>query len=199
MDHRNTFEAVDRSLKDMMRFNDIHSHEKPFSGITVLLGRDFQQTLHVVLKGRREDVVQTSINKSPIWKSCQILVLTENMRIKDSTSFTEWVFALGDGKLPTISLEGEEDSCWIRIPDDLRIPNSVDPVASIVSREITTYLSSDSICKVSRKVFDQDMMFHVEFLNSLKFPGLPNHELHLKIGIPIILLRNINSNAGLCN
>ncbi|KAK1578847.1 hypothetical protein Q3G72_033559 [Acer saccharum] len=54
---------------------------------------------------------------------------------------------------------------------------------------------SDSICKASRKVFDQDMMFPVEFLNSLKFPGLPNHELHLKIGIPLILLRNINPSA----
>ncbi|KAK0587800.1 hypothetical protein LWI29_029105 [Acer saccharum] len=240
MDHRNTFEAVNRSLKDIMRFNDVHSHEKPFGGITVLLSGDFRQTLYVVLKGRREDVVQASINKSPIWKSCQVLVLTENMRIKDSTSFTEWVLALGDGKLPTISLEGEEDSCWIVIPDDLLIPISADPISSIVSSiypdlinkykdleylrnrgiltptnqtvdeinsyvlnvipgEITTYLSYNSICKASRKVFDQDMMFHVEFLNSLKFPGLPNHELHLKIGIPIILLRNINPSAGLCN
>ncbi|KAK1559467.1 hypothetical protein Q3G72_014806 [Acer saccharum] len=162
------------------------------------------------------------------------------MRIKYSTSFTEWVLALGDGKLPTISLEGEEDSCWIVIPDDLLIPIFVDPIASIVSStypdlinkykdpeylrnrgiltptnqtvdeinsyvlnvipgEITTYLSSDSICKASGKVFDQDLMFPVEFLNSLKFSGLPNHELHLKIGIPIILLRNINPSVGLCN
>ncbi|TXG48657.1 hypothetical protein EZV62_024532 [Acer yangbiense] len=82
----------------------------------------------------------------------------------------------GDGKLPTVSLEGEEDSCWIVIPDDLLIPNSADPIASIVSREIATYLSSDSICKASGKVFDQDMMFPIEFLNSLKFPGLPNHD-----------------------
>ncbi|KAI9193846.1 hypothetical protein LWI28_000636 [Acer negundo] len=240
MDHRNTFEAVDRSLKDIMRFNDVHSHEKSFGGVTVLLSGDFRQTLPVVLKGQREDVVQASINKSPIWKSCQVLVLIENMRIKDSTSFTEWVLALGDGNLPTVSLDSEEDSCWIIIPDDLLIPNFADPVTSIVSStypdlinkyknpeylrnrgiltltnqivdeinsyvlnvilgEITTYLSSDSIRKASGKVFDQDMMFPVEFLNSLKFPGLPNHELHLKIGIPIILLRNINPSADLCN
>ncbi|KAK3225876.1 hypothetical protein Dsin_005738 [Dipteronia sinensis] len=38
-----------------------------------------------------------------------------------------------DEKLPTVSLEGEEDSCWIKIPDDLLIPDSVDHVASIVS------------------------------------------------------------------
>ncbi|KAK3224842.1 hypothetical protein Dsin_004704 [Dipteronia sinensis] len=121
------------------------------------------------------------------------------MRIKDSISFTEWVLALGDGKLPTVSLEGDEDYCWIKIPDDLLILNSDDPVASVVSRNKTTYLNSDSICKASGKVFDQDMMFPVEFLNILKFPELSNHELHLKIRILIILLRNINPSAGLCN
>ncbi|KAK3211140.1 hypothetical protein Dsin_015846 [Dipteronia sinensis] len=223
-----------------MRFNDVNSNDKPFGGITVLLGSDFRQTLSVVLKGRKEDVVQASINKSHIWKPCQLFVLTENMRIKDSMSFTEWVLALGDGKLPTVSLEGEDDSCWIKIPDDLLIPDSDDHVASVVlntyldlvnrykdleylrnrgiltptnqtvdkinsyvlnviSGDITTYLSSDSICKASGKVFDQDMMFLVEFLSSLKFLGLSNHELHLKIGIPIILLRNINPSACLCN
>ena len=28
---------------------------------------------------------------------------------------------------------------------------------------------------------------------------MPPHNLHLKIGLPIMLLRNINPNAGLCN
>jgi len=33
----------------------------------------------------------------------------------------------------------------------------------------------------------------------LKFPGIPNHKLRLKVGIPIMLLRNLNQSAGLCN
>lgn len=33
----------------------------------------------------------------------------------------------------------------------------------------------------------------------MKFAGIPNHELELKVGAPIVLLRNIAPNKGLCN
>ncbi|CAN6299197.1 unnamed protein product [Urochloa humidicola] len=39
----------------------------------------------------------------------------------------------------------------------------------------------------------------MEFLNTLKNPGIPNHQLKLKVGLPVMLHRNINQNAGLCN
>jgi len=38
-----------------------------------------------------------------------------------------------------------------------------------------------------------------DFLNSIKLSGLPHHELRLKIGAPIMLLRNIDPKGGLCN
>jgi len=38
-----------------------------------------------------------------------------------------------------------------------------------------------------------------EFLNTLTPNGLPPHMLKLKIGCPIILLRNIDPANGLCN
>lgn len=41
--------------------------------------------------------------------------------------------------------------------------------------------------------------FPVEFLNSLFFTGLPKHRLELKVNMPIMLLRNLNTKAGLCN
>ena len=37
-----------------------------------------------------------------------------------------------------------------------------------------------------------------EFLNSLDLPGFPPHMLQLKLGVPIILFRNINP-PNLCN
>ncbi|GJV64924.1 DNA helicase [Tanacetum coccineum] len=33
----------------------------------------------------------------------------------------------------------------------------------------------------------------------MTFPGLPPHELELKVGSPIMLLRNVNLSGGICN
>lgn len=41
--------------------------------------------------------------------------------------------------------------------------------------------------------------YPIEFLNSVCLPGMPPHQLSLKVGSPVILLRNLNPKAGLCN
>ena len=46
---------------------------------------------------------------------------------------------------------------------------------------------------------DHHNFYPIEFLNSLTVSGLPPHKLRLKIGCPIILLRNIDPSNGLCN
>lgn len=38
-----------------------------------------------------------------------------------------------------------------------------------------------------------------EYLNTINISGLPRHSIVIKIGCPIILLRNLNPSAGLCN
>ncbi|XP_019099860.1 PREDICTED: ATP-dependent DNA helicase PIF1-like [Camelina sativa] len=60
------------------------------------------------------------------------------------------------------------------------------------------YLSSDSICPSDVNSKD-DSIFSPEFLNSIKASGLPNHSLRLKVGAPVMLLRNIDPSGGLCN
>lgn len=47
-----------------------------------------------------------------------------------------------------------------------------------------------------------EVLYPPKYLNSLKFSGMPNHEINVKVGAPIMLLRNLNAkNAkkGLCN
>ena len=70
---------------------------------------------------------------------------------------------------------------------------------SSLNGEVQEYLSSNSICKTSSNVPNQDILYTVEFLNTLRFLRLPNHKLTLKIGLPVMLFRNLNQNKGLCN
>ena len=41
--------------------------------------------------------------------------------------------------------------------------------------------------------------YPIEFLISVCLPGMPPQQLSLKVGSPVILLRNFNAKAGLCN
>ncbi len=42
---------------------------------------------------------------------------------------------------------------------------------------------------------DNSLQLQQEFLNSLKVSGLPPHELNLREGVPIILIRNFKSSG----
>lgn len=59
-------------------------------------------------------------------------------------------------------------------------------------------MSSDSIDLADKKSQD-DSVFTPEFLNSIKTSGLPNHPIRLRIGTPVMLIRNLDTTEGLCN
>ncbi|CAN6891906.1 unnamed protein product [Brassica oleracea] len=65
-------------------------------------------------------------------------------------------------------------------------------------REEKVYLSSDSIIPSDVDI-EQNVVYPAEFLNSFKVAGLPRHCLKLKVGAPIMCLRNMNVADGLCN
>jgi len=61
MMHRQAFEVVDQTLRDLMQLDDAQATKKVFSGKTVVLGGDFRQILPIVPKGGREDIVSASL------------------------------------------------------------------------------------------------------------------------------------------
>jgi ATP-dependent DNA helicase PIF1 len=65
-----------------------------------------------------------------------------------------------------------------------------------VPGEPRTYLSADSAFQEGG-VADNSMP--QEYLNILDLPGMPIHNLTLKVGTPINLMRNLNFEAELCN
>ncbi|KAL4580720.1 hypothetical protein LXL04_016922 [Taraxacum kok-saghyz] len=62
------------------------------------------------------------------------------------------------------------------------------------------YLSSDSLCHSDYLHDNFDKNLHSpDVLNGLTPSGLPLHKLVLKVGVPVMLLRNIDQKCGLCN
>ncbi|RYR48505.1 hypothetical protein Ahy_A07g034527 [Arachis hypogaea] len=103
---RYCYEVPDKCLGDIMRCSPTYSKDLPFGGKVVVLGGDFKQILHVIPRGSRQDIVHSTVNSSYLWKFCQVLKLTKNMRLSVETTasdqdeteqFGEWLLKVGDG------------------------------------------------------------------------------------------------------
>nr|XP_009803713.1 PREDICTED: ATP-dependent DNA helicase PIF1-like [Nicotiana sylvestris] len=216
MMHRYCFDVLDRTLRGILRFKDASNLGRPFGGKIVILGGDFIQILHVIPKGTRQGIVNASLYSSYLWSHCQLLTLTKNMglqsheigpQMQELKVFSDWILAIGDGMIDN-SVDGNEK---VKIPDDLLIKDSVDPISAIVEKSINkymislnhipekSYLSSDTICSSDQTYSALKHVHTPEILNTIKCSGVPNHALTLKVGVPMMLLRNIDQSAGLCN
>lgn len=81
--------------------------------------------------------------------------------------------------------------------DDVSFINA--EALKIYPGDMFTYLAADKMCEdegVDRHITNR---YPNEFLNSLNPSGLPPFQLDLKVGCPIMLLRNIAPKDGLCN
>jgi len=65
--------------------------------------------------------------------------------------------------------------------------------------EEKTYLSYDTTLTHNGDCDAIDDVHTPEFFNTITASGLPHHKIRLKIGVPIMLLRNIDLKLGLCN
>ncbi|XP_023770741.1 uncharacterized protein LOC111919383 [Lactuca sativa] len=73
-------------------------------------------------------------------------------------------------------------------------------VDEINNKLIERFSSEQKVCySFDEAEDDKNNLYPMEYLNSLNVSGVPPHYLWLKIGCPVILLRNINPSNGLCN
>ncbi|KAI9084847.1 hypothetical protein K1719_033253 [Acacia pycnantha] len=72
-------------------------------------------------------------------------------------------------------------------------------MCAMLPSEPYEFLSCDSVCKSSEDSDSFDNLYTTEFLNTISCSGMPPHKLTLKVGAPIMLLRNIDQSSGLCN
>jgi len=92
----------------------------------------------------------------------------------------------------------------ILAPKNTDIDEVNNAILESLSKESHMYLSTNSLtlteegASVVARV-SMDSLYSVEFLNTLQFNDITNHKLELKVGMPILLLRNLNQLIGLCN
>jgi ATP-dependent DNA helicase PIF1 len=92
----------------------------------------------------------------------------------------------------------------ILAPKNTNVDEVNNAILESLFEESHTYLSANSLTPIEEGVsvvagVSMDSLYPVEFLNILQFSGIANHELELKVGVPILLLRNLNQSIGLCN
>ncbi|KAL6530090.1 hypothetical protein OROMI_028735 [Orobanche minor] len=74
-----------------------------------------------------------------------------------------------------------------------------DYIMSLLPKYATEFMSSDSICPDEDDTVNREDVYYVVFLNTIRTSGIPNHIIRLKIGCPIMLLRNIDQSVELYN
>ncbi len=92
----------------------------------------------------------------------------------------------------------------ILAPKNIDIDEVNNAILELLFEELHTYLSVDSLASTKAGVsaiagISMDWLYPVEFLNTLQSNNIANHKLELKVGVPILLLRNLNQSIGLCN
>ena len=89
--------------------------------------------------------------------------------------------------------EVKNDRCVLAVTNDASAEINSMCSQQFAGQAFSSY-SADSV------YHDEDSCrFPVEFLNNLRPPGIPDHCLVLKPGMPLMLLRNLDPKQGLCN
>ncbi|GMF47935.1 unnamed protein product [Phytophthora fragariaefolia] len=127
MTHRHAFEAVDRTLRDIMD-ND----QEPFGGKVFVLSGDFRQILPVVVRGTPAETIDACLKSSTLWEHFKQLPLTENMRVRSAgnnstaaelAAFSEFLLQVGEGRHEVNRSIGRD---LVKIPQDMLIYNNDD-------------------------------------------------------------------------
>ncbi|XP_067945089.1 ATP-dependent DNA helicase PIF1-like [Watersipora subatra] len=224
MAHKETLEALDRTLKDL------YNSDKLMGGVCVILAGDFCQILPVIPRGTPADKLKACLKDCYIWHCVEVCKLTTNMRVhmgRDDAlgEFSAQLLNISEGKLPVNNgLMFLPDSCgfivdtednllqkvyqnihenylqhqWLKKRVILAPKNAtVDHIHQLLLEKIpgTTTSFLSMDCVVEE---NDSVNYPTKFLNSLQPASMPPHNLQLCLGAPVMLLRNLDL-PRLCN
>ena len=222
MQNKRDFEAVDRTLRDVC------SDESMFGGIPTVFGGDFAQILPVV-KGGRADTVAACLQRSFLWDGLDVLTLRENMRVRNdpaNAEFINWVRKLSTDESMVGNIKLLDDIAQYRSTDSFldhvypaeMLRNAHLNLDTFRTRAILS-VRNVTVAEINEAILDKLEGNVMEFLSgdtaevpqdgietpppellqSFNPSSLPPSRLKLKIGAPVILIRNLYPKHGLCN
>ncbi|PIC25660.1 hypothetical protein B9Z55_018506 [Caenorhabditis nigoni] len=206
-----------QTIDEVLR--EVTGIDKPFGGKIVILGGDFRQVLPVVRRGSKSDQIDICLKNCEMWDLFKVCHLKTNMRVtSNDKDWIDFLLRVGNGT------ENDVDEHINLDPDCMCSTDIVSEVFGLKLRS-NTDLSEKAILapknvdvdKMNEKVLqrmegneklyfsrdeiveDQPTWMTTEFLNSINTSTLPPHQLKLKTGSVVMLLRNLDVGGGLCN
>ena len=127
------------------------------------------------------------------------IVLPEHFRCRENS-----VASLINTIYPGVhSPTGQSDQCYSKRTILCSWNNDVDAINNSIldkfNGQAKVFHSADSIPNNNGNGQEGILMYPVEYLNTINCSGLPLAKLTLKIGCPIMVLRNLNPSEGVCN
>ncbi|GMG17632.1 unnamed protein product [Phytophthora fragariaefolia] len=126
MAQRHAFEAVDRTMRDIMD-ND----QEPFGKKVFVLSGGFRQILPVVVRGTPAKTIDACLKSSTLWEHFTQLHLMENMRVRSAgnnstaaelAAFSEFLLQTGEGRHEVNRSIGRD---FVKIPQDMLIDKTM--------------------------------------------------------------------------
>ena len=220
MSHVDQVSCVDRTIRDICK------DHRPFGGIPVVFCGDPRQILPVVRHGDRSKIVKACIHSSAIWNKVQQIKLQINMHVADDEiDFSQYLLDVGEGKVEIHTELGEDviqipKQYLVTSLDELisqvfpGIQSGYSDKYTVAQRAILTP-KNENVDKINEMVMDkfpglgkkylsadtvaeEDLhnAYPLDFLNSITLSGMPPHSMTLKVGAPVMLLRNLRAGPG---
>ncbi len=158
MAHKHVFEAMNRTLQHVMGVVDPALKDMLFGGKVVVMGGDFRQTLPVVPRGKRGQIVDASIKRSAVlWHRVKVCHMHENMRVQrllaqggtnaaadaqQQQAWADYLQRIGEGTEQVFPEVGEEA---ILIPEDMCCQgDTIDSLVDEVYGNLGRFINSES-------------------------------------------------------
>ncbi|XP_076037353.1 ATP-dependent DNA helicase Pif1-like [Oratosquilla oratoria] len=217
MANKNTITALDITMRDILGVDCF------MGGVVFVCAGDFRQILPVVRGGGKSDELESCIKSSYFWNTLTHLELSHNVRLKSgddlnrqfakellelgTTPCEEYTFPPNFGvvvdnreKLVEMVYDDFEDNYLNVSYFEKRAiisptNDDVDCINDMVFKKLNT---EEKVYRSEDTSIDNEMDIQTSVYNSINSPSVPLHELKLKIGAVVMVMRNICP-PKLCN